>query len=117
MTPLAAGETLPASATATQTAVPSNPATATVTGGASLSSLSYNSGGTTFKCPTEWTGVGTCTDRCGDGIYDGLIPWGDFGRFRSTKPYPTGINGYTPRNKLFGFDYAMRMPIEECDTG
>ena len=79
--------------------------------------MTYTDGGTTFKCPTTFTTPTACTDRCGDGIYDGLIEWGDFGRNRSTKPYPTGINGYTKRNILFGFDYAMRMPIEECDTG
>jgi hypothetical protein len=74
-------------------------------------------GGTPFKCPATYSSMVDCTDRCGDGIYDGLIYFGNFGRNRSTKPYPTGVNGYTPQNPAMGFDYADRMPVETCDIG
>ena len=72
---------------------------------------------TVFKCPPVYTSTIDCSDRCGDGIYDGLLTFADFGRQRTTKPYPTGVNGYTPRNPEIGFDYAERMPVETCDTG
>jgi hypothetical protein len=48
---------------------------------------------------------------------DGYINFFDGGRSRKTKPYPTGVNGYTPQNTAIGFDYAERMPVEECDPG
>jgi hypothetical protein len=72
---------------------------------------------TIFTCPPEWVSNIACTDRCGDGIMDGYINFFDGGRSRATKPYPTGVNGYTPQNSAIGFDYAERMPVEECDPG
>ena len=56
----------------------------------------YSASETIYKCPPEYTKSIDCTDRCGDGIYDGLINFNEAGRNRSTKPYPTGVNGYTP---------------------
>lgn len=49
-----------------------------------------------FKCPTTYTGKIACTDRCGDGIYDGLLNFYDGPNKRLTTLYPTGVNGYTP---------------------
>lgn len=101
---------------------PSDPNSTPIYGGVTDPVTGITTGGTTvpyfpFACPPTYTSTIDCTDRCGDGIYDGILTFGDFGRSRTTKAYPTGVNGYTPRNPEIGFDYAERMPYEQCDTG
>jgi hypothetical protein len=54
-------------------------------GGTYNAATGTSSGGTTvpytpFKCPPTYTSIVDCSDRCGDGIYDGLVYFGDFGR-------------------------------------
>ena len=80
---------------------------------------------TGFKCPAaadvaandNWA-LATCTDRCGDGIYDGVYT--DVGR---NSDYPTDITNAWPDYDTGTFttyitsgDYSSRLLPEQCDT-
>lgn len=80
---------------------------------------------TGFKCPAaattaandDWA-LNTCTDRCGDGLYDGIYteinrntdyPTGEVSA-ANYADYPAGFSAY------IGLDYSARILPEQCDT-
>ena len=79
-----------------------------------------------FRCPLaedvaaadNWA-LATCTDRCGDGFYDG--PFAEVGR---SAAYPTCTSFNSALYPASGFscfigttdDYSARILDEQCDT-
>ena len=80
----------------------------------------------TFRCPLaadvaandNWA-LATCTDRCGDGIYDGI--YAEIGRSATYPTCVTQLISFYPTSDFTCFigsttDYSSRISTEQCDT-
>lgn len=78
-----------------------------------------------FRCPLaadvaaadNWA-LATCTDRCGDGFYDG--PFAEVGRSAAYATCVSKLSALYPTSDFSCFigsdDYSARILDEQCDT-